>query len=207
MKGLLLKDWYVLLKQGRMMLFCIVLYTILSVGGSGSFGVFASLFIAMLPLTLMGIDERNKWDYLAGAMPYKKRDIVLSRYLLVGLGLLALGVIYIISGFTYNLILDRTGDLFQWETIILTFVAGLIYPSFSLPIVFHLGVEKARLWFVILTGGLAGGVGIFVYSKVTLSMEILHGISDNLWFVVVVSILLFLLSAAVSVRLYEGREF
>lgn len=207
MKGLLLKDWYVLLKQGRMMLLCIVLYTVLSVGGSESFGIFSSLFIAMLPLTLIGIDERSKWDYLAIAMPYNKRDIVLSRYILIGLGLLALGVIYIVSGFTYNLILDKTGDLFQWETVIMTIIAGLIYPSFSLPIVFYLGVEKARLWFIILTGGLAGGVGVFAYSNFTVSLDILHYLSDNLWFIIVVSILLFLLSAAIAVRLYEKREF
>lgn len=207
MKGLLLKDWYVLLKQGRIMFFLIVFYTVLSVNGNEAFGAFASVFVSVLPLTLMGIDERNKWDILATAMPYRKRDIVLSRYLIVALGLFILGAVYFISAFVYNIFLDKTGELFQVEASVITIAVGLIYPTFSLPIVFRLGVEKARLWSIISTGGLAGIGAVFMYNKFSVTAEIINFLLDNRWFIIVVSILLFMLSAAVSVRLYEKREF
>lgn len=207
MKGLLLKDWYVLLKQGRIMFFLIIFYTVLSVNGNEAFGAFASVFVSVLPLTLMGIDERNKWDILANAMPYKKRDIVLSRYLIVALGLFILGGVYFISAFVYNIFLHKTGELFQVESSVITIAVGLIYPTFSLPIVFRLGVEKARLWSIISTGGLAGIGAVFMYNKFSVTAEIINFLLDNRWFIIVVSILLFLLSAAVSVRLYEKREF
>lgn len=207
MKGLLLKDWYVLSKQGRIMLIIIACYTILSTRGNESMGVFAVLFVAILPLWVMGIDERNKWDNLAAAMPYEKKEIVLSRYLLVGLGIMGLIALYLITGLVQKLLMPQADISFHWRYIASIIATGLIYPAINLPVVFSMGVEKARLWFMLITGGAAGGMA-FLYSNYSEeSSSIIRFLSTNFWFVMVFAILLFLLSGAISVRLYEKREF
>ncbi|SHO43383.1 ABC-2 transporter permease [Anaerocolumna xylanovorans] len=207
MKGLLLKDWYVLLKQGRIMLVCIALYAVLAAGGNEGMGFFAVLFVAMLPFWVIGIDERNKWDNLAAAMPYEKKEIVLSRYILVGSGLIVLIALYLIASLAKGLLMPQAEASFHWQYIISIIAIGLIYAAINLPVIFRLGVEKARLWFIIITGGIAGGLGVYYSSHSEGSSKVTHFLSTNLWFVMVLAILLFLLSGAISVRLYEKREF
>ena len=77
MKGLLLKDWYTLIKQMKIML---VLMLVFACVPGYSMAAFAVVYAAMLPVTALAYDERSKWDTLAGMLPYADRERVLSRY-------------------------------------------------------------------------------------------------------------------------------
>ena len=147
MRGLLLKDFFTLLKQLKLYLLFIV---ILSVIPSTNFSSIAIVYAAMLPITVIAYDERSKWDQLAVMMPYSKRELVFSKFLIGYIGvavclLLSLGLQAAISAFG--------GQAFTTETvlaIVLTSFAGLILMALNLPFMFWLGVERGRVVFMIL---------------------------------------------------------
>ncbi|MEG2037837.1 MAG: ABC-2 transporter permease, partial [Ruthenibacterium sp.] len=60
MKGLLLKDFYVLWKQARVLLLLMLAFTVLP-----GMSAFVILYAAMLPYTALAYDEQAKWDTLA----------------------------------------------------------------------------------------------------------------------------------------------
>ena len=68
MKGLLLKDWYTLIKQMKIML---VLMLVFACVPGYSMAAFAVVYAAMLPVTALAYDERSKWDELAAMPPWR----------------------------------------------------------------------------------------------------------------------------------------
>jgi len=96
-KGLLLKDLYVLMRQMKIFLVMIVIFALVP---GGSMTVFAVVYAGMMPYTALAYDERCKWDVLAGMMPYTKRQIVLSKYVLGYLFVLGTAVFSLLAHIT-----------------------------------------------------------------------------------------------------------
>ena len=83
-KGLLLKDVYELWAQSKVLLILIAVYLLVPAltGGNAMLGSVALLLLAMLPASALGYDERCKWERYARAMPVRRRDLVVSKFLL-----------------------------------------------------------------------------------------------------------------------------
>ena len=147
MKGLMLKDYYTLLKQLKLYLVFIV---ILSVIPNTNLSSIAIVYAAMLPITVIAYDERSKWNQLAVMMPYSKRELVFSKFLIGYIGvavcmLLSLGLQAAVGAFG--------GQPFTMETvlaIVFTSFAGLILLALNLSFMFWLGVERGRVVFMVL---------------------------------------------------------
>ena len=147
MKGLLLKDYYTLLKQLK---FYLVFIVILSLIPEMNLSRIASVYAAMLPITAIAFDEKSKWDQLANMMPYAKRDLVLSKYII---GYLAIVVCCLLSLGIQVVIELIGGQAFTSEialTIVITACAALVLLAINLPFMFWLGVERGRLVFMVL---------------------------------------------------------
>ena len=147
MKGLLLKDFFTLLKQLKLYLLFIV---ILSVIPSMNFSNIAMVYAAMLPITVIAYDERSKWDQLAIMMPYSKRDLVFSKFLI---GYLGIAICMLLSLGLQALVGALGGASFTAESmyaIVLTAIAGFILIAVNLPFMFWLGVERGRVVFMVL---------------------------------------------------------
>ena len=147
MKGLLLKDWYTLIKQMKIML--VLMLAFACVPGY-SMAAFAVVYAAMLPVTALAYDERSKWDELAAMLPYSIKEIVGGKYVLGVAAVVAAGAAAAVA----QLILSRFGWT-QFDTeaaIALLFTAclALIMLAINLPVMFRLGVEKGRVLFTIL---------------------------------------------------------
>ncbi|HML68644.1 MAG TPA: ABC-2 transporter permease [Clostridia bacterium] len=147
MKGLMLKDYYTLLKQLKLYLVFIV---ILSVIPNTNLSSIAIVYAAMLPITVIAYDERSKWDQLAAMMPYSKRELVFSKFLI---GYVGVAVCMLLSLGLQAIVGALGGQPFTTETvlaIILTSFAGLILLALNLPFMFWLGVERGRVVFMVL---------------------------------------------------------
>ncbi len=148
MKGLILKDCYTLYKQSKMFLIMIIIFSIVPIYGSGTC-VFSIMLSAMLALTTLAYDERSKWNTLAEMMPYSSAQIIVSKYVLAYMCILAAAVMS--SVFT---------------AIRTAFAGGLNGIEFLLPIgaaigiaalmtgiifffMFIFGVEKGRLAYIV----------------------------------------------------------
>lgn len=161
MKALLLKDFYVMWKQMKSFLIFILIFSAIPNAFNNAFAI---IYAAMMPYSTLAYDERGKWNQLAAMMPYSIRDMVLSKYVF---GWVCIAVAAGLS------VLMQTILAFFVETVsFLPFVGigicmALSIMSISLPLMFRFGVEKGRLWMLLiiaLIGGSAGAVGALAES-------------------------------------------
>ncbi len=149
MKALVLKDFYVLWKQMRMIMLILIL---LSVVGGVFNSVFVTVWCSMMPFTAIAYDERSHWDQLAAMMPYSKREIVLSKYVL---GWLSMAAAIVLSLAAQTVVAVFTHEASALTTWAVSFLGGVIALDFTLPMVFRFGVEKGRWAFIIVVFGVA----------------------------------------------------
>jgi len=154
MKALILKDVYVLWKQMR--LYVLILSVLALVGGAFN-SLFVVVWCSMLPYTAVAYDERSRWGQLAAMMPYTRRDIVLSKYVL--------GWICMAAAMALNAVIQQAAPLLGRESadmtlLLVSLFAGMIVLDVTMPMVFHFGVERGRMVFMLLIFGvaIAGGV-------------------------------------------------
>lgn len=157
MSALLLKDFYVMWKQTRVLLILILVFSCLP----GTFyPTFAVVYAAILPYTAMAYDERSKWDQLAAMLPYTDRDIVLSKYLFGYLSILLTAGISLVIQTALTLGWDRaTHNSAPVPTIPLAMGMGVCVLALTLPLMFRFGVEKGRLVMFLLIFLVCGGTG------------------------------------------------
>ena len=152
MKALLMKDCYTLWKQVRIYLLVMLAISVFN----GDFGnIFIVIWAALLPYTAIAYDERSKWDVLAATMPYSPLQIVLSKYVLGLLGVLASLALMLASQSIIN------PGRFDLETLLLlltTAGVGVLLLVLSLPLAFHFGVEKGRLFLMAMLAGTGAAV-------------------------------------------------
>ncbi|MCI2055540.1 MAG: ABC-2 transporter permease [Oscillibacter sp.] len=144
MKGLLLKDLYVLTRQMRVFLLFIVVFSVIP---GSNMTVFAVVYAAMMPYTALAYDERSHWEQMAGMMPYSTRQIVVSKYILGWIFTVCAAVVAAVAG-----VIETRFGLNGSSPLIagLSLCVGIIMMDITLPPMFRLGVEKGRMFFIIL---------------------------------------------------------
>ena len=201
MKGLLIKDWKTLLKQMKVMLVIVVVFACIP----GTYmAAFALFYAAMLPITALAYDERAKWDELAATMPYTAKAIVGSKYVL-GLTL----VLPVLALSMLSRLIVHSAPIVSEETmsLLITACLSLILMAIDLPFMFHFGVEKGRMIYILLTC-------VFVVAGVNFADKLTDAV-NGIETAMVTTVLLLLLAAAVlalfisyliSVRVYRARR-
>ena len=201
MKGLLLKDWKTLLKQMKVMLAIMALFACVP----GTYmSAFALFYAAMMPITALAYDERATWDELAAMMPYTVKSIVGSKYALgltLVLPVLALSVLSRLIIHSMPIVSEETMSL------LITAELSLILMAIDLPFMFHFGVEKGRLIYILLTC-------VFIVAGVNYAGKLADAV-NGIETAMVTTVPLLLLAAAVialfisyliSVRVYRARR-
>ena len=187
MRALIMKDAYVLWKQMR--IFVLILLAMSLTGGAFN-SVFIVVWCSMLPYTAMAYDERSHWDQLAAMMPYSRRDLVLSKYVL-GWVCMAVCAVTILAIQAAATLIGRGNP--DASMVLTSLFTGILSLDLTLPAVFHFGVERGRMVFmlVIFAAAIMGGAAV--------------GVADNLGNsplpVVVVLSLVVVLATAVSIPL------
>ncbi len=145
MKGLIIKDLFILKKTARVFVALTGLYLLMAIFLHTDFGVLIAFIMGMLTITSFAYDEQAKWDAFALTMPVSKRDMVLSKYLLaVFLG---------IAGGLMGILLSVAAAIGQGPVDIMAILkntgiaicATYVFSSIALPLVYKLGSEKSRL--------------------------------------------------------------
>ena len=157
-KGLLLKDIYELWAQGKVLFLLIFVYLLAPLfvesTSMNSLASVAMLLCAMFPANSIGYDERSKWDRYALSMPVSKKQLHASKFLL--------GLLAIVSGAVVQavpaLLLGRYDIL---AALPLMMILALVYMAISLPLLFRFGLEKGRMFFLLLTVLFVVAMGAF----------------------------------------------
>ena len=157
MKALLLKDFYTLGKSLRSLVFLMVLWSMIPMA---FLNVFAVIYGSMIPYSTMACDQQSRWNTFARMLPYRDRDIVLSRYVLGWLCTAAGGAVMFALQNLLSLFSPRFGCSL-WAVLTALCVALLLL-DVNIPLMLRYGTEKAR-WVsklvIILTCATAGALG------------------------------------------------
>ncbi len=207
MKGLLLKDLYMMKKYCRASLLIAVAFSALSfVGDSNLFFVFYPCMICgMIPITLLAYDERSRWLQYSETMPYTKGQIVSGKYL-IGLGTQIAMLIVTGIAQAIRMSINNTFRLNEYIVLMmLLLIIASITSSVCLPFMFKLGVEKGRIAYYFMIGIVCAGsiISSTLFFKEMQAEIKLHGI---LPVICLVGIGIYALSWYLSIVFYKRRE-
>ena len=157
LRGLLIKDSMVLFRQLKLFFILVIGFAIIQNEATNGF---ALMYMTMLPITALAFDEQSRWGTYAQMMPYKIRDIVISKYLIGMIGAALVAVIEIVSSAVFMLVREGNLELLTEKLLVLllVFCCSLVLMSINLPIIFKMGAERGRILYILITVFLAFGV-------------------------------------------------
>ena len=201
MKGLLLKDLYVMKRELRAFLFIIVVFTAISfVGENNSFFMFYG--IVMLPIvniSLISYDERSHWDSFLETTPISRSTAVTEKYLLNLLLLLLWSPVVIAF---YLIQSDSLGSPLQ--ILCICVYMALFFPAVLYPFIFALGSEKGRFaYFIFIFAAMAA-----IAAGVSLTSQGVIVLPEKLSLLLLLPpVAAYLISWRLSIALYKKRSF
>lgn len=221
MKGLLIKD--ILNIKNYMKQLSLVLIFFIAYGLFFKNGIFVgsmiTFMLSMQVITTMSYDEYAKWDKYALTMNINRNDIVSSKYVFFII-LVLIGTIFgIISSLFINIIVDANagiGEILIPSIITPTVVVSsicLILFSIVLPIMFKIGVEKARVFMIAIF--FIPAIMLFLFFEImeknniampneaTLEMVFKFGAVG----LIILTVLIVFISYKISLSIYNKKEF
>lgn len=217
-KGLLCKDMLMLKSYRKTLLIFLLVFFATSMlqKSFGSFlPVMMILGLGMGALATFSYDEIAKSDKFLLTLPITKKDIVLSKYILVILFTFAGAIVGILlSLFVTPLIFKEAISLSELVgSVIGAWFAISLLESIQIPSIYKWGAEKGRMQIFIIFAGVAivlGGI-FFVLQKMGIDFSLLTQIlKDYSSYMVVglllLSFILYYISYRVSYRIFLKKE-
>lgn len=207
MLGFIKKDLLMTKSNLKSFLIIFIIYLFLAIEGEFDISSLPSLICTMLMISTFNYDSYNHFEAYGVTLPKGRKNIVLAKYLATiilvvittFLTFIALGLI---SYFKTNMI-DYSNLFFKFLIVIAeTFlVIAIMYP-----IIFKLGVEKARIGIFIIIFGIVILGGILVkYLDSSFITTFLSKYSMTIFPILV--IILSVLSYLISLKVYLKKEF
>lgn len=211
MKGLLLKDFYMAMKYCRAFIIIIAVFLGFSLYGNYNiiFLAYPCTITSVIPVTLFSYDEHNKWTTYSLALPYTRKQLVSSKYII---GLIFGFFTYVLSigVTTAKMLITNTFNLEELISLSVALIAmALVCPAIVLPFLFKLGSDKGRIVFYGMCCIIAALMAISP-KILTNNMQQFGSVNSSVLFAiigVVVTILLYGGSWLLSISFFEKREF
>ena len=213
MKGLIIKEFIMFKKQLFTFGIIILVFSVTAIFAENSFSLILPVSLSILPVNFMTLDEHSKWNQYSLALPYGRKNIVSSKYIfsfiLTLISMMILTVVYIISHFINSEAGINLTYLLFWS-----FVMGNIYPAIMIPLAFKFNATNSRTILLVINcifGGIVGGATTILVSldnKVTIYKTLFKLFNSPILPVVIIAaiILLYFISWAIAVKIYEKRE-
>lgn len=165
MKGLILKDFYILAKYCKSVIIILIAFVIAGFFGYDSFFIsYPCLFGSILPVTLMTCDEKEKWNNYVQTLPISKAQYVSGKYV-IGLILSSFFIILTSILQLIKMIKNNTMDFADYGNTMLNIIAFcLLISALIMPFIFKFGTEKGRIVYLL-------AIGIFCTLFVMVSMS------------------------------------
>ena len=207
MKGLLLKDWYMTQKYCRYYLFVGIAFIFLSLMSKGNmfFIFYPCLLCGMIPVNLLGYDERSRWTEYVGTLPYTKTQIVSAKYLI---GLFTQIAMLTVTCIAQGVKMGIAGEFVLKEFLVLMMlllIMAVITSSLTLPFIFKLGVEKGRAAYYVMIGVVCAG-SIIASNLLSDGIQAEIKLNGILPIICLVGIGIYALSWYLSIVFYKKRE-
>ncbi|MDD6052085.1 MAG: ABC-2 transporter permease [Clostridiales bacterium] len=207
MKGLLLKDFYMMLKYCRSYVLMAVVFIAISYADSENmfFVFYPCLLCGMIPASLLSYDERSHWLQYSGTLPYTKAQLVSAKYLI---GLMTQLVVLLLTAVVQGLRMAHDGSFTAAgfaSMLALILLLSMLASAISLPFMFKLGVEKGRAAYYVMIGVICAG-GAMGSALLRETALLTGGMQLVLPLLCVAGAGIYVLSWVWSVKLFERRE-
>lgn len=152
MKSLILKDLYNIGHNARSLVFSMIMCAgilVFTTGGQG-FVYMSTIIFTMMILTTFAFDENCKWNNYAMTMPVSKKDMVISKYVVMIIFAVTGAVVGLLFGAVFTVAaktveMNTENVLAMFTNAAAAFLTGIIFGSMEIPLVFRFGTEKSRL--------------------------------------------------------------
>lgn len=157
MKGLVLKDWYSVVNNGRglFIMMAVLSLALTQQGGLVAFILTGTVICSMMISTSFSIDYHTKWNRFAFTLPVSKEKIVQSKFLsLIGFILLGIVLSYLFGSASLyitkkqNIIFETTIAEYVSFTV-LAFSIALFFGTNMIVLFLKYGAEQARLYLIV----------------------------------------------------------
>ncbi|CDI50031.1 ABC-2 transporter permease [Clostridium tetani] len=210
MKSLILKDLYNIrhnIKSLPLILAILTVTLILQNGVSG-YTSMCVLVCGMMFITTFNLDNISKWNKYAVAMPISRKDIVVSKYVML--------FIFSTVGLIAGLIISMGIGIFSRDFIIkevllestISLFVSMFLGSVIIPLLYKYGVEKARFLMII-----CFVIPSFLFSWIVnfinkLNIKIPTGFNLNILFAClpILAIAFIILSINISYKIFKKQE-
>lgn len=200
-------DIFSLWKSSRFLFVLVLLYQALYcvVGSDLSFLSMITVIVGgMFSYNSIAYDEKNGWNRFVLTTAYSRKDYVLGKYLLAFTGTLAGALVALLSD-SLAMTFGRVEAEATLSPILPAVIAAtFLMVSFSLPLSFLFGMEKARivsLLTVAMICGTAGGASVLVDGRSWNGSLLLPSL-----IILTASLAILCLSALLSVNIYSRRQ-
>lgn len=159
---------------------------------------------------VMAYEDHNNINYLISYLPVKRKEYVLSRYLLgivsILLASILLCIVYFVST-KINPQQEMSLDILLPTSII----SAILSMSVIIPLVLKFGINKGRL-FMTMIGIVVSTVPVSIMSEISKDSKTLETIMNAInalgipVITVVTSVIILLISIAISINLYKNKE-
>ena len=217
-KGLIIKDILQLKSYKKTLIVFILIFTLTSISGNNGTGnmlaIILTLGFGMFSMASFNYDELNKADRYILTFPLTKRQVVLSKYILVIGSTLIGSVLGIILGLVVTFVINK--QALNIEELISTGLGGILGISFieaiQIPCIYKWGAEKGRIQMVIVTASVALLVGVIILIgkrfgiqfEICNFFEMFSGFFPLIF--IVVTIAMYYISYKVAYKIYEKKE-
>lgn len=204
MKGLLLKDWYMITRYCRFLYLVDLAFIVggLFLSGFTIFMAYPALFAAVVPMTLYSYDEREKWHIYSSALPVSRAQLVSAKYII---GLLSEAAVLLLT-----VVIHAAARYFRPESafndlvpILIASALSLVTPALTLPMMFRLGAEKGRIGYTIVIAGVCAASVILLNAD---APELVRGLTIHPAVLCAAALALYAASWLLSVAIYKKRE-
>ena len=210
MNSLILKDFISLKNYSKSLAIIIGFFTIITfTNDEPSFlSGMIILIMSMLPITSFSYDQHAKWDLFSQTLPVSRKQLVMSKYVLGIISIVAGAILAILLNVAVLLVKSLEVDI--WYLILantLIALVALLYLSILIPLVYKFGVEKSRLLTIVVLA--IPSVLAILLSKAGVSIPVLDEITPAIVVAIglVFVICAMLISYVISVRIYMNKEF
>lgn len=207
MRGLLLKDLYMIRAYCKSYMLVAAIFLFASVFGDNTFFIYyPCLLCGMIPVNLLAYDEKSRFIQYSISLPVSNAQTVSEKYII---GLFSQIAVLLLTGVVQAIKMSVNGTFVIGEFVIIMvslLLVSMLASSIPLPLIFKNGVEKGRIAYYIMIG-IVCGAG-FMFSQI-FKNNLLTKIPSVIIFAagVVLVIGVYILSWYLSIVFYKRREF
>lgn len=210
MIGFMKKDLAMIKSNLKLIGALIVVYTIMGLMGEMDISFILPFMCVMIMISTFSYDNYNKWDAYSISLPNGRKNSVKSKYVITILMTLIVSIITIILSFIISYTNTKT---INYEQILISMLGAifgtLLVLAFMYPIIYKLGVEKARIGIFLIVFGIVI-IGGFLSQYIDLSFitKTLSFLEDYIVIILIITMIAMVYTSyKISEKIFRKREF